>query len=181
MPVMSAAFMLHPEFCQRDWTNLPEQTEDLNKVMQEMATEEHKFGAMRTQYTSFRNACEQKSHYLSDEEAFSADSLSVPPHEWIETWMTPWPDLMWFALRVVCVPCSASAAEHSWSIESWIHSKRRNSLGQELVHRLVRAHMNMALDRALDEAIKQLLPWDIELVIDEPEVSPDEDAIEIDV
>ncbi len=41
--------------------------------------------------------------------------------------------------------------------------------------------MNMALDRALDEAIKQLLPWDIELVIDEPEVSPDEDAIEIDV
>ena len=94
MPVMSAAFMLHPEslVCRRDWTNLPEQTEDLNKpnkVMQEMATEEHKFGAMRTQYTSFRNECEQKSHYLSDEEAFSADSLSVPPHEWIETWMTP--------------------------------------------------------------------------------------------
>ena len=55
MPVMSAAFMLHPEFCQRDWTNLPEQTEDLNKVMQEMATEEHKFGAMslRTQPVHF--------------------------------------------------------------------------------------------------------------------------------
>ena len=39
------------------------------------------------------------------------------------------PDLMWFALHVVCIPCSASAAEHSWSIESWIHSKPDEGIG----------------------------------------------------
>jgi len=29
--------------------------------------------------------------------------------------------------------CSASACEHCWSIEGWIHSKRRNTVTQELV------------------------------------------------
>ena len=61
------------------------------------------------------------------------------------------------------------AAKLAWSIEDWIHSKRRNMLGQKLVERLVRAHMNMAVDRALDEAKKKLLPWDIELLIEEPQ------------
>jgi hypothetical protein len=170
------------EFCRRDWSEMPEQMQDLSKVMKEMATPEHPYSAIKTQYTAFRNACAQKSHDMCDEVAFRAASLSVAPYEWIETWMDQWPDLMWFALRVVCIPCSASAAEHSWSIEGWIHSKRRNRLGQKLVERLVRAHMNMAVDRALDEATKKLLPWDIELVIDEPEGSAGdaEDTIEID-
>jgi hypothetical protein len=161
--------MLHPEFCRRDFSHLPEQEADLKKVMKEMATKDHTFASIKRQYTAFKNACDAKTNDLTDDEAFSPESLNVPPYEWIETWMDPWPDLMWFALRVVCIPCSASAAEHSWSIEGWIHSKRRNRLGQKLVERLVRAHMNMAVDHALDEAKKQLLPWDIELVIDEPE------------
>ncbi len=148
-----------------------EQRRDLKKVMREMATPEHTFSSINTQYTAFRNACEQKTLDMTDEVAFSSQSLGVPPHVWIETWMDNWPDLMWFSLRVVCIPCSASAAEHSWSIEGWIHSKRRNRLGQVLVERLVRAHMNMAVDRALDQASQKLLPWDIELVIEEPEGS----------
>ena len=55
-----------------------------------------------------------------------------------------------------------------WSVEGWIHSQRRNRLDQKLVEKLVRAHTNLVLRESLDDALRHLLPWDIELVIDEP-------------
>ena len=61
-----------------------------------------------------------------------------------------------------------SACDHSWSIEGWIHSKRRNKLHLKLVEKLVRAHTNLVLRESLDAALHHLLPWDIELIIDEP-------------
>ena len=70
--------------------------------------------------------------------------------------------------KVSGVMCSASACEHCWSIEGWIHSKRRNRLHQTLVEKLVRAHTNLVLRESLDDALHHLLPWDIELIIDEP-------------
>ena len=63
--------------------------------------------------------------------------------------------------------CSASVCEHCWSVEGWIHSKRRNRLDQKLVEKLARTHTNLALRESLDDALRHLLPWDIELVIDE--------------
>ena len=66
------------------------------------------------------------------------------------------------------VMCSASACEHCWSVEGWIHSQRRNRLDQKLVEKLVRAHTNLVLRESLDDTLRHLLPWDIELVIDEP-------------
>jgi hypothetical protein len=77
-------------------------------------------------------------------------------------------ELAWFAYKVSGVMCSASACEHCWSIEGWIHSKRRNKLHQKLVEKLVRAHTNLVLRESLDAALHHLLPWDIELIIDEP-------------
>jgi hypothetical protein len=35
------------------------------------------------------------------------------------------------------------ACDHSWSIEGWIQSKRRNRLSQELFERLLRTHTNL--------------------------------------
>ena len=64
--------------------------------------------------------------------------------------------------------CSASVRENSWSIEGWIHSKRRNRLSQELVDRLLRGHTNLLLRKSLDAALHDLLPLDIELVMGEP-------------
>jgi hypothetical protein len=58
--------------------------------------------------------------------------------------------------------------EHSWSVEGWIHSQRRNRIDQKLVEKLVRAHTNLVLRESLDDALRHLLPWDMELVIDEP-------------
>ena len=84
--------------------------------------------------------------------------------------------LMWLALKVLLLPCSAWACEHSWSIEDWIHSKRRNRIGQELVNRLVRAHTNLKLEQRLQFYETGLLPWDIEMTVEEP-LSDDEDGI----
>ena len=58
--------------------------------------------------------------------------------------------------------------EYCWSIEGWIHSQRRNRLDQKLVEKLVRAHTNLVLRESLDDTLHDLLPWDIDLVIDEP-------------
>lgn len=82
-------------------------------------------------------------------------------------------DLAWFALKVVRVATSASACEHSWSIEGWIHSKTRNRLTQPIVEKLVRAHTNLRLKEHLKNVKKNILPWDIELVIDEPSAEND--------
>jgi hypothetical protein len=70
---------------------------------------------------------------------------------------------------------SASACEHSWSIEGWIHSNRRNRLGQTLVQRLVRTHTNLKLEQRLKMYETGLVPWDIEMTVEEP-VSDDDDA-----
>jgi hypothetical protein len=36
------------------------------------------------------------------------------------------------------------------------------------VEKLVRTHTNLVLRESLDDALPHLLPWDIELIIDEP-------------
>ena len=76
--------------------------------------------------------------------------------------------LAWFEDKVCGVMCSVSACEHCWSIEGWIHSKRRNKFHQTLVEKLVRSHTNLVLRESLDASLHHLLPWDIELIIDEP-------------
>ena len=65
-------------------------------------------------------------------------------------------ELAWFAYKVSGVMCSVSACEHCWSIEGWIHSKRRNKLNQKLVERLVRVHTNLVLRETLDDALHLL-------------------------
>ena len=52
----------------------------------------------------------------------------------------------------------------------WIHSKKRNRLGQKNVERLVRAHTNLTLCRNLDDFAAKALPWEIEMIIEEPEL-----------
>ena len=71
--------------------------------------------------------------------------------------------------------CSESACEHNWSIEGWIHSKRRNRFGQRLVESLVSTHTNLKLEQRLQIYETGLLPWDIEMTVEES-VSDDEDG-----
>jgi hypothetical protein len=53
------------------------------------------------------------------------------------------------------------------SIEGWIHSKRRNRLGQDFVERLVRTHTNLQLEHRLEFYEAGMLPWDIEMTVEE--------------
>jgi hypothetical protein len=82
---------------------------------------------------------------------------------------------MWLSLKVVLLSCSASAYEHIWSIESWIHSNRRNRIGQKLVECLVCTHSNLKLEQRLEMYETGLFPWDIEMTVEEP-VSDDDDG-----
>ncbi len=82
---------------------------------------------------------------------------------------------MWSSLKVVLLSCSASACEHIWSIEGWIHSNRRNRFGQKLVECLVYTHSNLKLEQRLEMYETGLFPWDIEMTVEEP-VSDDDDG-----
>jgi hypothetical protein len=81
---------------------------------------------------------------------------------------------MWLALKVVFLPCSASVNEHCLSIQGWIHSKRRNRLGQDLVECLVCTHTNLQLEYRLELYEAGMIPWDLEMTVEES-LSDDED------
>jgi hypothetical protein len=80
----------------------------------------------------------------------------------------------------VLLTCSDSTCENSWSIEGWIHSKRRNRLGQDLVERLVRTHTNLKFEHRLELYEAGMFPWDIEMTVEEP-LSDDEGGVPHDV
>ncbi len=46
-------------------------------------------------------------------------------------------------------------------------SQRRNRLDQKLVEKLFRVHTNLMMRESLDDSLRNLIPWDIDLVIDE--------------
>ena len=56
--------------------------------------------------------------------------------------------------------------------------KGRNKIHQKLVERLVHTHTNLVSRETLDDVPHHLLPWDIEIIIDE---SVDEDEEEPEV
>jgi hypothetical protein len=93
--------------------------------------------------------------------------MSSDMHVWIKTFFKLWTELMWLALKVVFLSCSASACEHRWSIEDSIHSKRRNRLGKEVVERLMCTHANLKLEQRLELYEAGMLPWDIEMTVEE--------------
>ena len=85
------------------------------------------------------------------------------------------------ALRLAGLSCSASGCEHSWSIEGWIHSKKRNRLGQPKVQRLVRTHTNLFLEKSLgtlDEWRAKTMPWEINMQIESDESLSDSGDLE---
>ena len=125
--------------------------------------------AMLVEWASLQTALKVGSYGLDETEAFGTEACKVPSFEWARTFLPNWPALQWVALRLTPLTCSASGCEHSWSIEGWIHSKKRNRLGQTNVERLVRAHTNLILDRTLKDWSATALPWEIDMTIEEPE------------
>ena len=104
---------------------------------------------------------------------------------WIETFvegvtdkstgLSIFKELVWFVYKVSGVMCSTSACEHCWSIEGWIHSKRRNKVHQKLVEKPRSRTQKPCARESLDEVLHHLLPWDIEIIIDDPVDEPEEE------
>ena len=97
---------------------------------------------------------------------------------WVKTFMQDVMDemgqvlfdnLAWFAKKLCSVMTSASACEHMWSIEGWIHNKRRHRLAQPNVERAVRAHGNLVLRKAMLLSKQQKVTGDSQTRISEPE------------
>ena len=166
----TGAHFLDPEFI-KDAHQFHEK-EEFKEVLLKIAQTPHcphKPAAMVVQWAARQTALLLESHGLNELEAFSKEACGMPSFEWARAFLSPWPAIQWVALRLTSLACSASGCEHSWSIEAWVHSKKRNPLRQTNVERLVRVHTNLALERTLDNFVATALPWEIELIIEEPE------------
>ncbi len=75
----------------------------------------------------------------------------------------------WFEKKLCSVMTSASACEPMWSIEGWIHNKRRNGLAQPNVERTVRVHGNLVLRKTMLLSKQQKVSWDSQTRISEPD------------
>jgi hypothetical protein len=178
-PLMTAAYRLTPEYCRLDWDPemAAEMDGDIKQVFAKIATPEHPYAAILSNYSAYEVALKAKTHDLTSNIAFSKYAQEMPSYQWANTYFRSWPHLRYVATRLLSLSCSASGCEHSWSLESWVHSKKRNRLSQRTVESLVRTHTNLLLEAQLEsEAAAIVLPWDQEMEVDEPE--EDEEADE---
>ena len=106
---------------------------------------------------------------------------------WVKTYMEDITDssgrvlfdnLTWFVKKLCSVMTSASACEHMWSIAGWIHSKRRNRLAQPTVGKAVRAHVNLVLRKTMMQRNKNVVAWDSQTAITEPDRYTDEQGVD---
>lgn len=170
-PVMAAAYCLEPEFCRRKHS--PDEIKQLKQCLKQMATPEHAYADLLGDLGDFQEALVSGLHDLTDEVAFSRRAQSMASYKWANIYLSPFPHLQWAACRLLALSCSASACERSWSVEDWIHSKKRNRLGQTTVERLVRCHTNLLLQESLEDWHSHVLPWELEMVTEEPEDDDD--------
>ena len=99
-PVMTAAFKLHPEFCQHDTDKRADQ--DFEKVMTDLAQTpgSPSVTAMKLQYEDFKIACKTGSNQLHSEMkdrepgTFHDHCMSADMHVWIRTFLKSCPELM---------------------------------------------------------------------------------------
>jgi hypothetical protein len=84
--------------------------------------------------------------------------MKMSQESWVKTFMQDVMDekgqvlfdnLAWFEKKLCSVMTSASACEHMWSIEGWIHNKRRIKLVQPNVERGVRVLGNLVLRKVI--------------------------------
>jgi hypothetical protein len=143
----------------------------LQLVMRQLCTNpacEYTHTQMSVQWAALQTAIAVGSHGMNEHEAFHVDARTMPAFEWARTFLLYWPAIQYAACRLPSLACSASGCEHSWSIEGWIHSNKRNRLGQRLVESLVRTHTNIQLEESLDLWRACPLPWELEMEILEP-------------
>ena len=152
------------------------------------------FKTMKSEFVAWQEAIRAKKYDLHDEKqhdqpegAFTERNTNRYQQTWVKTFMQDVRDekgqvlfdnLAWFAKKLCSVMTSASACEHMWSIEGWIHNKRRNRLAQPNVERAVRAHGNLVLRKAMLLSKQQKVAWDSQTRISEPDRRTNEQGVD---
>jgi hypothetical protein len=67
-----------------------------------------------------------------------------------------------------------------WSIAGWINIKRRNRLAQPTVEKADRVHVNLVLRKTMMERNKNVVVWDSQTVLTEPDEQGVDDVDEED-
>ena len=120
---------------------------------------------MTADWSSLKTALLTKTSGFNSKTAFSERACKMAPFEWAREYLYQFPAIQWVAMRLGGLSCSASGCEHSWSTEGWIHSNKRNRLGQKKVQRLVRTHSNLLLESNLEGWRPTSLRWEIDMQI----------------
>jgi hypothetical protein len=199
-PVHSACFLMDKAFCRMEHDSAAKL--ELIQVIKDFCTAETADGTkvgrdwkvVKSEYVAWQESIARKQHDLHDEHklnqpagAFTERSMQRSQQSWVKTYMEDITDssgralfdnLAWFAKKLCSVMTSASACEHMWSIAGWIHSKRRNRLAQPTVEKAVRAHGNLVLRKAMMQRNKNVVAWDSQTAITEPDRYTDEQGVD---
>ena len=106
---------------------------------------------------------------------------------WVKTYMEDITDsnvtilfnnLSWFDKKLCSVMTSVSSSEYMWIIGGWIHRKHRNRLTQTSVEKDVRVHDNLVLRKDIIQRNKNVVPWDSQTTILEPDRYTEEHGVD---
>ena len=113
----------------------------------------------------------------------------LPSYQFFQQFGAAIPHLQWFAVRILAMSSGAGSPERFYSKLGWIKNHRRNRLGKQRTEKLLWVHLNILLQRQLedvDQAFEEryvdtlndsLLSDDLEAVVidalDEPELGVD--------
>ncbi len=199
-PVHSSCFIMDKAFClmQHDDTV----RKDLFQVMETFSKVKDSdgqmvgpaFKTMKSEFVTWQEAISAKKYDLHDEKqhdqpegTFTQRNMNRSQQIWVKTFIqdvmdekgqTLFDNLTWFAKKLCSVMTSASACEHMWSIEGWIHNKRRNRLAQPNVEEAVRAHGNLVLRKDILLSRQQKVTWDSQTRISEPDRHTNEQGVD---
>ncbi|KAG1684768.1 hypothetical protein DVH05_010549 [Phytophthora capsici] len=93
-----------------------------------------------------QSAFHEANLFLTAKRDKKIDGGGLAPLEWWSVNRPEYPALFEIARRVFTMPTSSAAAERSWSIYKYIHSKLRNQLLSETVQKLVFIYSNRLSD-----------------------------------
>jgi hypothetical protein len=152
------------------------------------------FKTIKSEFVDWQEAISAKKYDLHDEKqhdqpegAFTQRNMNRSQQSWVKTFMQDVMDekaqdlfdnLVWFTKKLCSVMTSVSACEHMWSIEGWIHNKRRNRLSQPNVEKAVRVHGNLVLRKAMLLSKQQKVAWDSQTRISEPDRHTNEQEVD---
>jgi len=164
---MRAACRFEPRSCRKP---VSAATNDaVKRLFRLMATSEHGYADILADYADFTVDLAAGRHDLEDAVAFSPRMVEgIESFKWANLFLARYKHLAYCVTRLLAISCSVTGCGNALTNHSWIHSKKRNRYGQNNLDRFVRAHTNLHLQSLQENWQEHVLPWDVELLIEDP-------------